>query len=101
MILLAQWGRGQQTSVRAESRTTMCLACLELLYDTRHLWGAQLTLTAGFIWSQARSGPPRVTEMHGFWTAIIDLAGEAYQAFFKNKESALESFNAATQHIAA
>lgn len=49
---------------------------------------------------QARSGPPRVTEMHGFWTAIIDLAGEAYQAFFRNKDSAEESFNAATQHLA-
>jgi len=49
---------------------------------------------------QARSGPPRVTEMHGTWTAVIDLAGEAYQAFFRNQDSALESFHAATQHLA-
>jgi hypothetical protein len=48
---------------------------------------------------QARSGPPRVTEMNGTWTAVIDLAGEAYQAFFKNFDSARESFNAATQHL--
>jgi len=38
--------------------------------------------------------------MHGFWTAIIDLAGEAYQAFFKNQDSAMESFHVATQHLA-
>jgi len=49
---------------------------------------------------QARSGPPRVTEMHGTWTAVIDLVGEAYQAFFSNQDSALESFHAATQHLA-
>lgn len=48
---------------------------------------------------QARSGPPRVTEMYGTWTAVIDLAGEAYQAFFRNADSARESYNAATQHL--
>lgn len=53
-----------------------------------------------FLRVQARSGPPRVTDMHGLWTAIIDLAGEAYQAFFKNQDSAMESFNVATQHLA-
>ena len=52
------------------------------------------------VMMQARSGPPRVTEMHGTWTAVIDLAGEAYQAFFRNHDSALDSFHAATQHLA-
>ena len=41
-----------------------------------------------------------MTEMHGTWTAVIDLAGEAYQAFFRSEDSALESFYAATQHLA-
>ena len=31
----------------------------------------------------------------GTWTAVLDLAGEAYQAFFDSQAAALEALNAA------
>jgi hypothetical protein len=37
----------------------------------------------------------RMMLQSGTWTAVLDLAGEAYQAFFDSQAAALEALNAA------
>lgn len=37
----------------------------------------------------------RIILQSGTWTAVLDLAGEAYQAFFDSQAAALEALNAA------
>jgi hypothetical protein len=41
--------------------------------------------------------PNKVTAQQGHWTAVVNLGGELYQAFFDSRDSAVAAFNAAVQ----
>ncbi|KAH7624747.1 putative B3 domain-containing protein [Nannochloris sp. 'desiccata'] len=41
--------------------------------------------------------PNKVTAQHGHWTAVVNLGGELYQAFFDSRDAAVAAYNAAIQ----
>jgi B3 DNA binding domain len=41
--------------------------------------------------------PNKVTAQHGHWTAVVNLGGELYQAFFDSRDAAVAAYNAAVQ----
>lgn len=41
--------------------------------------------------------PNKVTAQHGHWTAVVNLGGEFYQAFFGSRDAAVAAYNAAVQ----
>ncbi len=43
--------------------------------------------------------PNKVTAQHGHWTAVVNLGGELYQAFFDSRDAAVAAYNAAVQDV--
>lgn len=41
--------------------------------------------------------PNKVTAQHGHWTAVVNIGGEFYQAFFDSRDAAVAAYNAAVQ----
>lgn len=41
--------------------------------------------------------PNKVTAQQGHWTAVVNLGGELYQAFFDSRDAAVAAYNAAVQ----
>jgi hypothetical protein len=47
--------------------------------------------------SAAIKETPQVLSQYGFWTAIVSLGGELFQAFFDSRDAAEAAFAAAEQ----